>query len=229
MKSVIKYFCGICALLAVFALGNYICYKSALKHFKEMQTSSEERVYSEIDAVVTDKVESRYEELSERQQQIEEDNVQTDTSDYDTLSVQTIYQIENYDAVKDTTAVEYETLPEELVGLKREDADNFCRDYMKDVPAEEFLKGLQSMGVISFSNERLVVRKIYNSSKVKFRYYLIAVDGEVVAYYGDKKTVYEYTGIETENLHAKERRALKNGIEVQDEDELYSILENYSS
>ena len=160
---------------------------------------------------------------------MEEDNVQTDTSDYDTLSVQTIYQIENYDAVKDTTTVEYETLPEELVGLKREDADNFCKDYMKDVPAEEFLKGLQSMGVTSFSNERLVVRKIYNSSKVKFKYYLIAVDGEVVVYYGDKKNVYEYTGIETENLHAKERRALKNGIEVQDEDELYSILENYSS
>ena len=90
MKSVIKYSCGICALLAVFALGNYICYKSALKHFKEMQISSEEKVYSEIDAVVTDKVESRYEELSERQHQIEEDNVQTDTSDYDTLSVQTI-------------------------------------------------------------------------------------------------------------------------------------------
>ncbi len=51
----------------------------------------------------------------------------------------------------------------------------------------------------------------------------------MVAYYGDKKTVYEYTGIETSSLHAKERRALKKGIEVQDEDELYNILENYSS
>lgn len=228
MKIITKYLCGIGSLLLVFALGNYICYKSALKHFEEMQTNSEEKVYSEIDAVVTDKVESRYEELAERQQ-LAEDNVQADTSDYDTLSVQTIYQIENYDVVKDTTAVEYETLPEELVGLKREDADNYCKDYMKDIPAEEFLKGLQSMGVTSFSNERLIVRKIYNSSKVKYRYYLIAVDGEVVAYYGDKKTVYEYTGIETEGLHEEEKRALKKGIEVRDEDELYSILENYSS
>ncbi len=100
---------------------------------------------------------------------------------------------------------------------------------MKDIPAEEFLKGLQSMGVTSFSNERLVVRKIYNSSKVEYKYYLIAVDGEVVVYYGDKKTVYEYTGIETEGLHEKEKNALKKGIEVSDEDELYSILENYSS
>jgi len=39
MKSVIKYSCSICALLAVFALGNYMCYKSALKHFEEMKIS----------------------------------------------------------------------------------------------------------------------------------------------------------------------------------------------
>lgn len=229
MRSVMKYLCSICALLFVFVIGNYICYKSALGHFEKMQLSSEEKVYNEIDAIVTDKVESRYEELSERQQQLNEDNIAADTSDYDTLSVQTVYQIENYDVVKDTTTTEYETLPEELVGLKREGADNYCKNYMKDVPAEEFLKGLQSMGVTSFSNDRLVVRKIYDSSKVKYRYYLIAVDGEVVAYYGDKKTVYEYTGIETSGLHAKERRALKKGIEVQDENELYNILENYSS
>jgi hypothetical protein len=58
---------------------------------------------------------------------------------------------------------------------------------------------------------------------------LIAVDGEVVVYYGDKKTVYEYTGIETKNLSREEKTMLKKGIEVKDEEELYQILENYSS
>lgn len=223
-----KYFCSICAMLAMFALGNYISYKSALNHFEKMQSDSEEKTYSQFEAYVSEKIDSKYKELEQERQQAEE-SVLTDSSGHDKLGVQTIYQIENYNSLKDTTAIEYETLPEELIGFTREEADEYCRNYIKNMPAEEFLKGLQSMGVTGFSNERLIVKKIYDSSKVKFKYYLIAVDGEVVAYYGDKKTVYEYTGIETQLLPAKERRALKNGIEVSDEEELYSILENYSS
>lgn len=222
-----KYFCGICAMLVVFAIGNYASYQSALRHFEKMQEDSRKKTYDQFEAYVSEKIDSRYKELEEEQQT--EDNVSADTSDYDKLGVQTIYQIESYNSVKDTTVVEYETLPEELIGLTREQTDDYCRNYIKNMPAEEFLKGLQSMGVTGFSNERLIVKKIYDSSKVEFKYYLIAVDGEVVAYYGDKKTVYEYTGIETRSLPAKERRALKKGIEVSDEEELYSILENYSS
>lgn len=223
-----KYFCGICIILVVFAFGNYISYKSALNHFEKIQSDSEEKKYSQFKAYVSEKIDSRYRELEEERQQTEE-SVSADASEHDKLGVQTIYQIESYNSLKDTTTVEYETLPEELIGFTREQVDNYCRHYIKNMPAEEFLKGLQSMGVTGFSNERLVVKKIYDSSKVKFKYYLITVDGEVVAYYGDKKTVYEYTGIETQSLPAKERRALKNGIEVSDEEELYSILENYSS
>ncbi len=223
-----KYFCGICTLIAVFAFGNYVSYKSALKHFEEMQSESEKKTYNQFEAYVSEKIDSRYKELEEERQHTE-DTISADTSEYDKLGVQTIYQIESYNSVKDTTTVEYETLPEELIGLTREQVDSYCRNYIKNMPAEEFLNGLQSMGVTGFSNERLVVKKIYDNSKVKFKYYLIAVDGEVVAYYGDQKTVYEYTGIETTVLPAKEKRALKKGIEVRDEEELYSILENYSS
>lgn len=43
------------------------------------------------------------------------------------------------------------------------------------------------------------------------------------------KTVYEHTGIKISSLSAKERKQLKKGIEVKDEEELYGILENYSS
>lgn len=229
MRRGTKYFCGICVIIAIFAVSNYIFYKSALRHFEQMQISSEKKTYEEFEAYVSEKVDSKYKELEEKHDQVTEDNISAGTSEYDKLGVQTVYQIESYDSLRDTTVVEYETLPEELIGLTRELADEYCKNYMKNLPAEEFLKGLQSMGITSFSNERLVVKKIYDSSKVEYKYYLIAVDGEVVVYYGDKKTVYEYTGIETSRLHPSERRALKKGIEVRDEDELYSILENYSS
>ena len=88
---------------------------------------------------------------------------------------------------------------------------------------------MQSFGVVAFAKDRLIVKKIYDSSKVTYRYYLIAIDGEVVVYYGDKKTIFDYTGIKTSRLDKKERNALKKGVEVKDEDELYGILENYSS
>ena len=100
---------------------------------------------------------------------------------------------------------------------------------MQNLPVEEFLNGLQSIGITTFSKDRIIVRKIYDPSKVKYRYYLIAVDGEVVVYYGDQKTVYEYTGISTDTLSKEEQMSLKNGIEVKDEDALYGLLENYSS
>ena len=156
------------------------------------------------------------------------DSVTASTGE-EALSVNTVYQIQRYDVQKDTTATDYETLPQDLVGFTREQADGYFKDYMNRLPVEEYLDGLQSIGIVSFSAERLVVKRIYDNSKVEYRFYLIAVDGEVVVYYGDKKTVYEYTGIETKNLSKEERTMLKKGLEVKDEEELYGILENYSS
>ena len=113
--------------------------------------------------------------------------------------------------------------------MNKEQVEAYCHDYMNNMSADEFLAGLQSMGVVSFSSDRLVIKKIYDQTKIKYKYYLIAIDGEVVVYYGDKNTIYEYTGIETKNLTTEERTQLKKGVEVKDENELYSILENYSS
>ena len=166
MRRGTKYFCGICVIIAIFAVSNYIFYKSALRHFEQMQISSEKKTYEEFEAYVSEKVDSKYKELEEKHDQVMEDNISAGTTEYDKLGVQTVYQIESYDSLRDTTVVEYETLPEELIGLTRELADEYCKNYMKNLPAEEFLKGLQSMGITSFSNERLVVKKIYDSSKV---------------------------------------------------------------
>lgn len=60
-------------------------------------------------------------------------------------------------------------------------------------------------------------------------YYLLEVNGYVVAYLGDKKTVYEYTDIPCECLPASVRQELKDGKCLQTQEELYGFLENYSS
>lgn len=229
MNRKISYILGGAGVIACIALGNCITYQFTVNRMEDMQTDYESRVSELVEVDVTKQLEDKAQEVVQEIVENNEDIVSANASDDDTLGVDTVYQIQKYDVTKDTTSTDYETLPEEFVGFTRSDADAYCKEYMDMLPVEEYLDGLQSIGVTSFSKERIVIKKIYDSSKVEYRYYLIAVEGEVVVYYGDKKTVYEYTGIETKNLSDDEKKELKKGIEVKDEDELFSILENYTS
>lgn len=228
MKNKTWWILGLGVMVLFMAIGNYGTYRFAWSKMEEMQTDYENRMAEQVEIRVTKELEKKAGKVVEEKIQERKKSILASAKE-DTLTVNTVYEIENYNSQKGTTSTEYETLPEDLIGSSREEVDSYCKKYMKEVSPEEYLKGLQSIGVVSFSKERLVIKKIFDTSKVKYRYYLIAVDGEVVAYYGDKKTVYEYTGIETKALSKKERQALKKGIEVKDEDQLYNILENYSS
>lgn len=222
-NKVFLYCCSVFGMLTLVVVANYVCYHSAIKQFSKQQKTYKQELAEEMEYQVTKRVEEQWEQSEKQEEEVAVDNTQVK------LGVDTVYQVENYDVVKDQTTTEYLILPEELVGYDREQTDEYFKKYMNNLPVEEFLNGLQSAGVTNFSKERLVVHKVYDSSKIEFRFYLIAVDGEVVVYYGDKKTVYEYTGILTDNLSAEEQAALKQGIEVEDENALFGILENYSS
>ncbi len=228
MSRKISYVWIALGIVLAIIVGDFISYHMVLNKMDSMQTDYEQRVSELVEVDVTKQLENKAEEVVERIVENNTDSVTASTGE-EALNVNTVYQIQRYDVQKDTTATDYETLPQDLVGFTREQADGYFKDYMNRLPVEEYLDGLQSIGIVSFSAERLVVKRIYDNSKVEYRFYLIAVDGEVVVYYGDKKTVYEYTGIETKNLSKEERTMLKKGLEVKDEEELYGILENYSS
>lgn len=219
---------GILAAIIVSGGSSYAAYRLTYRHLDDMQIDYENRVSEQIQINVQKELEKQAAEVVQKTMAEKEEAVAA-SQENDTLSVDTVYAIEKYDVQNDVTVTEYETLPEELVGFTREDAEVYCQEYMDALPVEEYLDGLQSMGVTDFSKDCITIKKIYDASKVKYRYYLIALDGEVVVYYGDKKTVYEYTGIEADKLSKKERGQLKKGIEVEDENALFSILENYSS
>ncbi len=229
MNQMWKYVLAGAAVLALIFGMNLFTYKRAIGEVEEMQTDYENRVSEQVEVQVAKAMEKEREKEALENITEEESTEDVMNGQEESLDINTIYQIQKYDAVKDTTETDYETLPEEMVGFTRKDMDDYCKEYMEQVPAEEYLLGLQSTGVVSFSHDRLVVKKVYDGSKVKYKYYLIAVEGEVVIYYGDKKTVYEYTGIETGKLAKEEQNKLKRGIEIRDDNELYSILENYSS
>ena len=60
-------------------------------------------------------------------------------------------------------------------------------------------------------------------------YYICDENGEIVVYYSDRQTIYEYTGITTEDLSDADRIKLGIGYYVSDAEELYALLESYSS
>lgn len=219
---------GVAVLLLILGL-NFFTYRKAIGDVEEMQTDYENRVSEQVEVQVVKAMEKEREKETLEDITDEDSTQDVMSGQEESLNINTIYQIQKYDSVKDTTETEYDTLPEDLVGFTRKDMDDYCKEYMQQIPAEEYLLGLQSMGVVSFSSDRLVVKKVYDGSKVKYKYYLISVEGEVVIYYGDRKTVYEYTGIETERLAKEEQNKLKRGMEIRDDNELYSVLENYSS
>jgi len=146
-----------------------------------------------------------------------------------TIDSGTEYVLEVYDREKDLLS-EYELNPPAyLIGLDRTGLLQYVSDYMMHIPLEEFQKGLLSYEVVSFSEDQVILRKVYDASTVPYQYYLVVERGYLVVYYADQKTVYEYTGIQARDLPEEEQIKLAYGIFLKDQGELYGVLQGYSS
>ncbi len=60
-------------------------------------------------------------------------------------------------------------------------------------------------------------------------FFLMEVNGYVAVYHSDRKTVYEYTDISVSELPELLQNEIKNGKYMENLEELYGFLENYSS
>lgn len=146
-----------------------------------------------------------------------------------TILPTTEYTLQTYDMKTGVTNEEVLPTPSYLIGLTRNEVIQYLKDYMQDLPLNEFQKGLVSFEVVRFSPDNVILKKTYNEDKVEYEYYLKEQEGYIVAYYGDQKTVFDYTGVPVDNLSEYQQQQLEEGIFVKDLDELYALLENYSS
>lgn len=163
------------------------------------------------------------------EQEKKKQSTQVDTVKEDKITDKTEYILEILQVSSDQVTSQNETIPAEFAGKTRAELSAYLESYMKELPLEESLKGLIDFELVSFSKEKILLRKTYQDLAAENKFYLTAVDGEVVVYYNDKKTVYEYTGIMTEHLSADEIAMLTIGYFVEGEEQLFGILENYSS
>lgn len=139
------------------------------------------------------------------------------------------YVIETYDGTTGVVTSEEDTVPEELAGLNREELESFFSEYNKSAAEGGITDGPDSKELISFSKDRIVVRETYSGAEEEEGFFLKEENGEVVIFHRDQVTPYENTGIQADVLPEDEQEKLREGFFVEDEKELYSILENLSS
>ena len=139
--------------------------------------------------------------------------------------------IEEYD-IDSRTTESYTQVPSiEILGLDRAGYAGTLKRYLTNPSEEDAGKGLGSIDLIEFSSERIVVRKNYNPPDYSMteNFILYALDGQVVVYYEDFVTIYDYTDIEVKTLPIDLQREIYAGKQIKNLEELYEFLEDHTS
>lgn len=144
------------------------------------------------------------------------------------ITSETKFVVELYHADTEETVTEERTMPSEYAGKTRTELVDYLKESLESQKKEQGEEYLTDIELVSFSKEQLILRKIYEEPQ-ESAYYVMAVEGEVVIYDGEKTKLLEKTGIYTANLPEEEQQKLEQGYRVESEKDLYSILENFSS
>lgn len=220
-KQIGWYIVGICTVIVLLALLFYTGYHFAYESTKKEMEEKKEQM---------EKIrEEQQKETVPESSPAGKSAVSVDAMKEQKITAKTRCILEIYGVEGELIEEKEIDVPGELIGCTRTEAVEYATEYMTDIPIKEYLDGLVSYEVVSFSEDELTLRKTYDDDAVEFRYYLVAKDDEVVVYYSDKRTIYEYTGIKVSGLSKEDQKDLSHGILVTDDEELYGILEGYSS
>lgn len=219
LKKVSIYLLSLLALGIMFSLCYYFSYVHALDQFNKSAIERNEQLYTLLE-------QSR---ITPTEAPPLEDAVEVGVSQELMIKPSTKYILEIYDMKTDTLSREELNPPGHMVGLTRQELEQYLVEYMKDMTLSEYNKGLIAYELLSFSDQEVVIKKTYNEDFVPYRFYVVVKDGYVVVYNSDLKSVYSYTHIEAKYLPEEERIRLSQGIYVNSLDELYALLESYSS
>lgn len=115
-----------------------------------------------------------------------------------------------------------------LLGCDKEGVEKYLDNYMEHLSKSEQEAGLVSYEMIAYHENEITLRKTFRKV-VKDGFFAKSFNGSVVILNGDEKTVYEYTQISLEMLPEDLREQVLEGYYMENEGELYSFLENYSS
>ncbi len=235
MKKMTFYISAIAMICIIMSAGYYLSYKHALREFNERMILRSDEFDRELNAAIqqtdiNNMVSNENVNVASRiDSSTENEVIEVGLSDSDRIHSHTKYILETYNQKIKTRLIEELAVPAEFIGMNRDELTDYLAGYMSDMPVKEYTEGLIAYELAAFSSKELTIRKTYNEDTVPYKFYLSIRDGYVVIYYSDLKTIYEHTQIQAINLPEEERNLLVSGYYVKDMDELYSILEAYTS
>ena len=127
------------------------------------------------------------------------------------------------------TETRTEPIPEKYVGMDREQFVHCIQDEVNAPSLKERRAGLLSLEVLSFSPERIVLKKSYRREPENVGFYLKLMENRVVVYEGDQTSVYLQTNIDGRTLPADLRREILDGKPLTSREELENFLVSFGS
>lgn len=223
MKKIIYSSLIFAGISALFGLCYYFSFKNALIHYNRQAVEQNTELLQEI---LQNSGES--ERLLQQMLQEKEEAVQAATTQ-EKLRGTASYFLETFFLQSLKEEREQLALPGFMVGIDRKGLTAYIEGYMESMPINEYLNGLVQFEIVSFSEDKVVLRKTYDETRIENQFYVCRREEFVVVYYSDLKTVYEYTEIRVDSLTEEIRHTIEQGFYVKDVQELYSILEGYTS
>ncbi len=155
--------------------------------------------------------------------------IPTVLEDEQVISADTQYIIEEVDLQKGTSVETKWKTPDKYIGMNRQRFVKEMELYQQSPSLKDQELGFVSVEVVSFSKERVVIRKSYIFKEICTSFYLVNEKNYVVVYCDDLKTVYMNTNITLDSLPDALKQEIIQNKYVATEEELYNFLESYSS
>ncbi len=230
--------CIITGLLAVYLFDRFVLnvkdigdrLPQVYENQEELEANQSTRAY----ALPTPQIsgdQNLFMDQTESIQAVEDGNVQavhTEASEH-VVTKTTVYEIEEYDRHTQKVSVVTERVPAQYIGMNRQELEAAIALYLESPSLKDVERGLTDMRLVSFSSERVMVRKSFYIEPEKDCYYLTEEQGFVVVYYRNMGTLFCETGIEIDDLPARLQREIRQIKMIETEEELYGFLESYSS
>lgn len=145
------------------------------------------------------------------------------------ITCDTLLVTQKYDSKTQEMTETVAKAAEKYIGMNREEFLRCIADESAALSLQERKDGLASVEVISFSEERIVLKKYYQELQNKEKYYLAFADNKVIVYEEDRSTVYMRTTIDARELPQELRDEILRGKEISGKADLENFLVSYES
>lgn len=204
--------------------------KKEFEEYAQMEESN--RLTEEVEIEEPEKIAAHSENGEQKADVLDgqiENPLQAAATGGDCTDCDTIFVVMKYDMQTKTTVQEESAIPAKYIGMSREAMQEALAMYVAAPPLSELNQGFVTAELISFSPDRVAVRKSYQKEEETQEFIILAEQNYVTVYRNDTETVYLYTDIRVDELPPEVQQEIIRQKYVDSEEELYNFLESYSS